>query len=207
MGCPGKDICKARGLRNGHDGAYENYGHGRPRSGTRCALLLRIWASFLQRFSLLSVLFLWSVSCNETTSYRTTIAVRTFVLPYTAYSSLHISSCQKEVVHWAVPSGFAAKAPHCIACYSIAPHHSNAAQQQPGPSPAFSLKLSPSLLFSSSSHRAAGQGFFSIQHCCTLSREEDLSAPWWLDPLALTLSILASSIAIGSTKPPRSRSL
>jgi hypothetical protein len=84
------------------------YGHGRPRSGTRV-----IWGPFLslQRFWLsLSFLFLWSVSCNETTSYRNTIAV-SYILPYTAYTSpaYQYLAVKKEVVHLAVPSGFASQ--------------------------------------------------------------------------------------------------
>lgn len=108
--------------------------------------------------------------CDGHSSYRATIfagPVNVTPVPYSYRSHMHSnSSCQKkrEVAH----SRFLLDSQPRLRIASLAPPslltNPNAAQQQLGPSPAVCLKLSLSLLLPSISHRAAGQGFFCIEH-------------------------------------------
>ena len=205
MGCPGKDICKARGLRNGHDGAYENYGHGRPRSGTDYLgvippALLASWLSFCCcSFGL----------CRVT---RQPVTVPQLQLERLFYRTLHTARCISVAVRkkWSIGGSFWIRS-QGSALHRLLLHRSSPLQGCPATTWAFTCIQLKTLPHPSSSLpqatelqvKASSQSNIAA-HCPGKKTCLLLGGP---TPLALTVSILASSVAICSTTPPCSRSL
>jgi hypothetical protein len=183
------------------------YGHGRPRSGTRIIWALSYPSSASGSPSRSSSFGLCRVTRQPITVTQLQLATFYRTL-HTARLHISIWLSKKKWSIWRFLLDSQPRLRIASLANSIAPHLSKAAQQQPGPSPAFSLKLSPipppltfhkppSCRVKASSQSNVGAHCSGKKTCMLLGGRT---------PLALTISILASSVAIGSPTSPRSPS-